>query len=390
MQQPKPAIIGAPARSPARRLLDAIQEHPVDVVAAAALIVVGLLLSNLVDEPWARLTGGGCAMLGGLVVSWALAETFNRERYHDQLKGQLGMIRLHLASVSADISRALLDDAPGEQQQAIQLVEQSAGQLITILTDLDTVIGGRLDRQELLDAHRQMAGLLDELAEIASTPPRTQGEVAELAQRVQEFRNELMQVQATLVQPADSRQMVSERVQCPACGRESSVSIGSLRGDSALPTCAQCGTRYHVNRLSDGQLITRPMGGRRSGATLQTDVTGFAQSVAQCPNCGNEIRLRVGEGTSTVETRWCLNCYSRLQLRVTEQAAEVLDCSTDTPLDGKLIGEEFGKTVIQCPRCAHARRSFAAWKGSAFAVCFECDGLLRVEFPPPPQKNEAP
>jgi PIN like domain len=57
-------------------------------------------------------------------------------------------------------------------------------------------------------------------------------------------------------------------VECPGCKATVTCRIGGTIGDSALPTCSQCGERFHVNRIVNG-LRTRAPGARRAEAVSE-------------------------------------------------------------------------------------------------------------------------
>jgi hypothetical protein len=73
-----------------------------------------------------------------------------------------------------------------------------------------------------------------------------------------------------------TRRSVAATVACPSCKNSVFCHIGDTIGDSALPTCGQCATRFHVNRVAAGLRI-REAGARRSEA-IDEMTTWFEQA----------------------------------------------------------------------------------------------------------------
>jgi hypothetical protein len=105
------------------------------------------------------------------------------------------------------------------------------------------------------------------------------------------------------------------------------VLLGTFPGESAMPTCPACGTRFHAHRGAGGLLFTRPWGGE-----------GATSIRVACPHCANQVPLTIPREGVTVQVRYCLNCFAELQIDSAADFVVVLR-EPQPPTDGALVGQ---------------------------------------------------
>jgi hypothetical protein len=114
----------------------------------------------------------------------------------------------------------------------------------------------------------------------------TQEEADELRDRFQEIDSRLRGLSTT-----SQRQYTTETVTCPYCGAATVVErIGTIAGDSAHPTCENCGQGFHAHRDGSGKVFTRKPGQTSHPATLSVG-TGDLQSWAKSQLARSNMEL---------------------------------------------------------------------------------------------------
>lgn len=90
-------------------------------------------------------------------------------------------------------------------------------------------------------------------------------------------------------------------VDCPECNSIGEYELSENIGTSALPSCKDCGKKFHLHRTKDG-ISTRPYKSNKS-SNIQNS-TEKDLEIVSCPSC-NEIDIKE-LGIKVFSTAWCV------------------------------------------------------------------------------------
>jgi hypothetical protein len=350
-----------------RRFWKALWASPIDTIGGLLMIAVGIALSGA--EGWERVTGNVLAAFGGVLITTSTVIAYTKERLTSDLQTRLELVGTHLGGVSGQIYQAVAYRQRGDYEEGtlLALISYSARELYTLVDDIQRIAGTRFESSDLLATVETLQDLANRFAVLTSRGAETEIEEDEL----EALRDELLALRSNLTQRETVQTTETLPVDCPECSGVVTVTIGASPGASAMPKCPHCARRFHVHRGGDGSVFSRKWG--------QAQLAHLRELRLTCPNCPNEIVLRVPEGDDEPKTRWCLNCYSRLVVDVLE--GRVTAAFKEEPLQGRIAGEEFGHSLIECPTCRKSARAFAKRDETCFAVCYSDNRLLQADVP---------
>lgn len=252
------------------------------------------------------------------------------------------------------------------------LIKESHRDFYVVQDDLQSIVGERFKAEEMLATVQQLKDFADSFECIVKQAKSKQVNTDELV----ELQSRLGQIVSSVSSASAAGVKLPVQIACPDCRQSNEVIPGTVPGSSAMPVC-KCGTRFHVHRAVQGDAFTRRWG---ASASLMVSVRHVRVT---CPNCaGNDVSIRVLEGDDYPQTKWCLNCYARL---VIDPASErVLIAEPEDPLEGVVVAEAGGKSVVQCNVCNGQSRAFARRDAYVYARCFTDRRLVRASAEQPP------
>ncbi|MGE3488313.1 MAG: hypothetical protein AB7L09_26715 [Nitrospira sp.] len=240
-------------------------EKPIEVLSAFAMIFAGVYLAGY-GQPGTFMVviGSLLSALGGALFSWATTSLSSKEAAADILRPQLSAIARQLVTVSGQISKAVYD-ARTEQMTdsvALEMVSQACRIMYASVNEIHVVLDQKVDPQELLETAQRVEELATKLA--AKNDGKEDDEVeTELMSAVFRLRSQLQEIASDEhnkrakrsnknIPKAAPHELEAAVVLCPSCQQEVSLMIGPAYGSSAMPTCTNCGTRFHAHRAQDG------------------------------------------------------------------------------------------------------------------------------------------
>jgi len=360
---------------PFAELRQAVKTSTLESSLGILLVIIGGALTLApTSSMLVRPAGYAVSSIGTLLTSWALTKSWIAREHRRELTATLQTIMRPLSTVVSQLTHAVgRAGSDPEGGVDIEVVQLSIQHLFGVLSDLQAVAGSPLSMDDVLAVKARLDILARELAaegeEEVESPVLESSDARLRLQRVAEEVNSLKsQLDAALTKK--DREQWQETLACPGCKAANRVALGSSTGDSALPTCSSCGTRFHAHRAADGSAFTKPWGG-------STEVLSLKLS---CPNCHGPIPLSVAKNHGPIVMRFCLACFAKLQIDPSTRAIAIAR-PAEAPLEGTLGSNRQG---ISCPICAKPWRIMYSRDGVFFAVCGTDDKLLRARELPPP------
>jgi len=352
-------------------LRDAVRTNPIESSCGILLILGGGSLTLFPDAgAYTRFVGYGVSTVGTLLISWALTRAHVLRQQSSDLSRTLRAITRPLSTVASQLSQELYRSIlPGGEPPDSRLLETSVQHLLGVLSELQVLIGAPITVEDVVAVKERLDMLGEELAAAShesfqSNDNTSDGDVKNrLLKFADEIRSLKLQLESTL--PRRDRAYAQETVECPTCKVPVGVVLGSLQGDSALPACAACGTRFHVHRGPGGVISTRTWGGE-----------GAVSLRVACPKCASTVPITVVREPAGARVRYCLSCFAKLQIDPTSRTAIVVRDPVP-PTDGELLGQG-PNTTISCPKCSRVRKTIFLKDGVYYAVCADDDILLKA------------
>ncbi|MCC6962906.1 MAG: hypothetical protein IT585_06610 [candidate division Zixibacteria bacterium] len=352
------------------RLSELWSDRPLHIVASTFIILMGAgasLLSLLGGEVIDVISGVVAATAGGIggaLLSNSLSETRPRERAVELFKAELQMITRHVSDAAMKLNRIVQMSQNGEidTEAAIDRVSQVISIVHGAVNDLNLLVGSPSNFQTIIDTVSSLDSVSTELETMMNKGGGKSLETEPLREKLESARLQLGSAKRALGDIEAPR--AQERVLCPNCSSQINVWIGKQMGDSALPTCSSCGSRFHVHRTEDG-IITRPWGvySRRVDAV--------------CPNCSKPMRLLIDNNKNT-ERRFCLSCDSDLEITTD---GSVVDCVSGHAVDSTIVEDQGDHQILKCPKCGNTWVTFWGQGDLVKAVCKVCWLLLKARIP---------
>lgn len=252
------------------------QKKPVEFLSAFAMILAGVYLSGTGAAGSAVVVIGSLlSALGGALLSWSTVSLASKEAAAEILRPQLAAIARQLVTVSGQISKAVHDSRLGdlEEEVALEMISQAARIMYASVNEIHVVLNQKVDAQELLDTAQRVEELAMKLAgSLSNSQEEVETElmsaVAELRTQVHAIAPPVTSGQAAkvgkFIPKAAPHELEKMAATCPTCAGQTPVAIGPAYGSSAMPTCVNCSTKFHVHRMQDGGVITK-LPGKKAG-----------------------------------------------------------------------------------------------------------------------------
>lgn len=311
--------------------------------------------------------------IGTLLVTFAVTQVDGQERAIRILRPRLESICDHLLT-AVSLVRNHIDQGRSDQlgaEQAIVAMADSSIYLSASVRDLEMLTGRQADYESTItEALARVQRLSDALTDTTLGARDADGS----AEQVRLIQAELSELRRLLAAPRSPSATGTETVQCPHCGAATRTVLGTMPGDSALPSCPECRTKFHVHRLADASVTTRMWGSGSGPSPERLEV--------HCPNpaCHETMLATVRPGDTASRPRWCVSCYWRFS--VNPETGAVLEAKPDTPVE-VVRGDGPSALVMICPLCNREVKPFyqRAETGERFATCYVCSRLLRQPGP---------
>lgn len=317
------------------------------------------------------MAGGTVAVaLGGVLISWEASRILAARDSESAIKAARTEIDDRLDNLSR-----VLGQAAGQISQAVEQVETeqiSETTAFALVSQANRMIYGQVNeiavirRTQFDSAYLlQTASTLDDLARQLSQP----GSIAD-TKAVQE---KIAAVRATLsTTSGEGRSFPSELIDCPACGTENHVRLGSLPGDTAAAVCESCRIQFNAHRAANGSPFARL--NRTASGEPASERWSF-----ECASCHHVMRTSLdGRGERTLMCPGCFHAW-----KVNPHAKTVVE-------DGSFRVVHFDPGVrtgarphVICPDCEKRISARLMSRHGAIAVCFEDRVALVVPWPEP-------
>lgn len=346
----------------------ALKGSVVEIIAGLIMVVGGSLLTVIVEGRGADALGAVFIAMGGLLASYRAAGVYAVEQAKASLQTTLSLFHDQLQNTAVQLTDTVGDARGGQMtpDTCNALMLQSSQTLTELVAQMRATFsipsskkaseGVQAETLDRVKTMRQTAAEAKERLEYAGRP--------EDAQVFAEMESQASEVEDQLT--SDGR--TSVEVECPVCFTGAiPVEIGNAPGSSALLDCPR-GHRFHVHRIGDLSVITRPW-----GYTVQEAQPAETRRVirVECPECAGEVPLWIS-GKGGIEERWCLGCHTKLAIDTLSE--EVVETGAGHVIAGDMVGED----SLRCPECNETRSAFAKRDGVSYAECRSCGRLLHA------------
>jgi len=344
-----------------KQLWVTITQKLVEILSGLLMIGIGVFLTTSSDITQ-RIIGSFLTTVGGVLISWSFSIVYTRDQAREDLRARLEALRRQLGTVCGQISQALAGAQDGslDANSSLALVSQSVQSLYGVVNEIQVMTGGRFEASDVLATVTNLEEFAQQLASLAGRPAVQDAE-AELEQLSQQFSSYVQSLKQT------DRPTTTVTLNCPECGGSVSCTIGVTSGDSAMPICPACGARFHAHRRADGSVFTRKWGFYSLVKTVPIT----------CPTCSKKLYVRTTQDQTGLMIRYCLDCFTKLEIDVGQ--GQIVKIEKGEPIEGCIVGEEAGHSILKCPSCQEKIKAFAKKTNTRYAVCYRCDKLVKAE-----------
>ena len=353
-----------------KRVLTSFEENPVEMVVGLVTLVGGLALTSI--DGWPRIVGAVLTAVASYLISWTMAAVKARADARFELQNRMSQVGTHLATTSSRIVEAIRAGESGESESATAYarVRDGAASLFGLVQQIEEESGRAVSSKAVIQNAEKLMDLSTRLRVIlAEVDPDD-------AEELHEVQTELEAVAEELSERPLAKPTVDAR--CPECGRSVKFPLGERKGDSAMPTCGSCGSRFHAHRQSDrGEVFTRVPGSQHSPVASRR-LVALRELAVDCPNCRNRISLRVARNEEGLKVRFCMNCFRRLEIDPVE--ATVVRDQEARVEDSARVENQGNRFLLTCPECGRDAFSFYQYDDTVYGVCYRCEPakLLRA------------
>ncbi len=356
------------------------------------------------------------ASLSAIASSWTFARAASRKQLHAELEILRGQLATSTAQINQSVNIGRENTVPPEVPFA--RIDQAVSTISTVIRELGNITGSELkaEKESVIEAKKVLADIgkgLEILAEQteevgqSGTSMETQGLIDKFREEISESLKKLQDNQPRL-----DRDRVVERIKCPNCDENLSISIGKHAGDTSSQICPACQAKFNAHRGSQGVFtrIIPVMERTRRSEVIQCPVCPETFSLeigsllgdttySTCPHCATRMIVnRTKEGVkvgrvfsskdfkcpacesnipfgsnSTSAERFCLGCGSKSLLNVVDGTATLI---SEKEI---VLADKIDTYNVQCPACKEVMSTFARRNDFIFAQCEVCDVLLRAD-----------
>ena len=329
---------------------------PVEIVSGILVTILGVALAT--QTGWLKFAGSALSAIGSFLTSWIMASTATQIQTRDHLFRRIEQITAGLARISSQIASVARDGSEGKEppETSFAVIKRNASSLFGIVNDLQMLTDSKVESGELINTAETLMELSNRLERAT-----LEGDISEASREIDSVQSKL-QVLMEQIQNGDDVPRISESVTCPECETTTLADVGIIPGESALPTCSNCNSRFHVHRVEDGDLLVKKSGFKSPD---------FKKIEVECPKCSAPQSLRAQSDDHEVKVRFCLDCYSKIEI---DPSKEQVIRSTDAEkVEAEIVDMEGGKYILQCPRSGDYIRSFYLDGEKCYGVCYYCE-----------------
>jgi predicted RNA-binding Zn-ribbon protein involved in translation (DUF1610 family) len=317
--------------------------------------------------------------LGGVAVSWVSASWVARRQAVSELQSRIAAVSQNLSQSTSAVSQALDHAGTGSipTETALALVEQNAQMITGQITQLQSLVGEKLDAGALLETHQTVISIATRLASLASTGVDAQIVKEELSEISATLTGVGEQLQASETKSTTSAlrewSTPSTRVEavCPNCGHKNLIPLRTKSGSTRGAVCGGCGEKVLVHRVGDGGVKVRLTVDAASSKGEET-LLEFS-----CENCQSVVRRtfdgRDGRESATLLCVGCATAYN-----ITIKTREVQSDGKYATQDGPAVRETGSQPWTPCPTCGTIMRCALKRDDHYFAFCRTDRVLVRV------------
>jgi hypothetical protein len=353
-----------------KAVLDPFHKDPLTALIASVLALFGLVSIVAPSDPLLSRAGAVSLAFGSLLLSNLISSVHQSTDAKQIMDPFLSPLVGRLTAVSGQMRQTVLRLRQDtlDIETAAELIWQGNATLAGIVNDLRLLTVSGVNSQqivELLGEIDRVGGYLQSTEHPTTLAPREVSSPTSQSPTPEDVRSLLLQVKSSLKGfEKPQRAIANVEVACPTCGSVEKLGLGTEPGDSAMPTCSVCGTRFHVHRSQDSTVFTR-----RFGSATPTDYSFL------CPSCGRfrfSVRLLPG---SQPRPRFCLECFALVQ--PDQNGARVLGDNKPPSEADEVSRTVEGKSILRCRADQIEVEAFIKYKGSVYGECPKCQSLLR-------------
>ncbi len=353
------------------KLIRKIVANTVELVCGLAMIVIGVIqqvhgTAAKPSDATSVVLGGILIAFGGVLLSWIASRAFAKQQAEESASEARGAIDDKLDNLSR-----VLGQAAGQISQAVEqyelsqlspttgfaLISQANRMIYGQVNEIAVIRGTSFDSAYLIETASKLDGLARELS--ASGTPETSS-IDSVRQRIEDVRADLATANASA-----GRSYQGEDVACPYCRVKTTVTLGSVPGDTAGAVCPVCHEPFNTHRASTGSAFTRKRGGSVNGAPFEGTSPRPAMWYYKCPSCDAGIgAAKRGKGARLMA---CPACF----------AAIMADADQETATGDGVFRREIATTFtkagsrpkVNCPDCGRPINAAISCDDGFFGLC---------------------
>jgi transcription elongation factor Elf1 len=268
---------------------------------------------------------------------------------------------------------------------AVALVSQNAEMVSGQISQLQILVGEKLDASPLVETHRTVVGLATKLASLAKEDsPVTKTVLNEISAELTGVSERLQARTATPVAQKKARDWIPTQVvsvECPECSASNSYPLSTAPGATAFVNCVACRAGFNIHRRLGGEVIVRMLGGGLTTAyaelAMEPASTGRHEIAFECLECEASLTVSVAADERVHHrTVICLACGSAYRVNLSNESV------TLTGRYEREIGEIARWTGSQpwtvCPTCRRHLRCGLRNESGHFAFCKDDKKLISI------------
>lgn len=243
------------------------RERGLEILVGVILTCAGLAISE--TGGWTGTIGTILAAVGGIQISWVAATYLTEDRTSLEHRQRVGVQARQLGLAIAQIQEAISRTHQGvlDPNTGLALIQQAQTALSGVLNELQSVHGDAFDPETFIETAEQIRDLGAKMTQVAA-----EAAGSDSSKEISQFQEELRDLVSKLQGSTPSRYVTHETAHCPECGTEVGFDLGSIHGDSKMPTCPECSLRFHAHRAAEGEVFVRRPGGIRNSTTTVSTV----------------------------------------------------------------------------------------------------------------------
>jgi predicted Zn finger-like uncharacterized protein len=338
--------------------------------------------SVTIQDPWKTISFFGASILtalGGVLISWVSASGTAKKEATAEMQTHISAVSQNLSQATSAISQALEHVGSGRlsSETALALVEQDAQTITGQISQLQILVGEKLDASPLVETHQTVIGIASRLANLArEDTPVAKAELSAISVTLTGVGERLQATEAKVVGKATIRDWKAPArpvdVRCPNCDASNSIVLTDRPGSTKQVSCLACEHSFNVHRTGLGEIITRLVSRPGLGAD-EPD----RELVLNCGACGEPLTLAYkGEQDVSKRTVICVQCGGAHVVRLDTREIKLLGMYEKSA--GEVLQWTGNQPWTSCPRCERLMRCSVRSGDDFYAFCKSDKQLVHI------------